>query len=405
MRISQEEWNKRLEEVKLASEDCKTIEEIVGITDYSRYIIKQLFEKFPEEAKEIQDKLAKNNGKTKKKKSRKPNNKRRLTKILEASETCKSLVELSKITGFSDYVIKNTLSKFPDEEKQVREMLEENKKAKTCKEEKPKKMSKKKGGKTIKNVIMLDTSVCRVSNIFNILEEYIQQQNMLGISDLALQELAGIKKSSGTIGKNARDMINIVKSNLEFFKYFRIREKIREKETIDQAIIEACIPEENITLITADKEMYIQATLQGVDTKYLADEENKWDYKFDSKPKRHCPNSKNMIKVYGTSLENGNLVYEDLEKENQFVKVFSRIGNEKQGKKIYLEKGDHIFIFTKKEEYSTFVDYQVYEKTIEQMDMRYNKRLYDCDYDILISINIPTYRDFILQAQKALTVN
>ena len=70
MRISQEEWNKRLEEVKLASEDCKTIEEIVGITDYSRYIIKQLFEKFPEEAKEIQANLAKNNGKTKKKKRR-----------------------------------------------------------------------------------------------------------------------------------------------------------------------------------------------------------------------------------------------------------------------------------------------------------------------------------------------
>lgn len=68
MSLSAKEWNKRLEEVKLASEDCKTIEEIVGITDYSRYIIKQLFEKFPEEAKGIQANLAKNNSKTKKKK-------------------------------------------------------------------------------------------------------------------------------------------------------------------------------------------------------------------------------------------------------------------------------------------------------------------------------------------------
>lgn len=401
MRLSHEEWNKRLEEVKLASEDCKTIAEIIQITDYNREVIKTLFKKFPEEANKIKDNLDKNK-EMRVKKKREPDNKKRLSKILEASETCKSFAEISRVTGFSDFIIKNVLVKFPNDEKQVREKVEENKKAKTSKEEKPKKISKKKGEKTIKNVIMLDTSVCRVSNIFNILEEYIQQQNMLGISDLTLQELAGIKKCSGTIGKNARDMINIVKSNLEFFKYFRIREKIREKETIDQAIIEACIPEENITLITADKEMYIQATLQGVDTKYLADEENKWDYKFDSKPKRHCPNSKNMIKVYGTSLENGNLVYEDLEKENQFVKVFSRMGNEKQGKKIYLEKGDHIFIFTKREEYSTFVDYQVYEKTIEQMDMRYNRRLYDCDYDILISINIPEYKDFILQAQKAL---
>lgn len=36
MRISQEEWNKRLEEVKLASEDCKTISEIVQITHFAR---------------------------------------------------------------------------------------------------------------------------------------------------------------------------------------------------------------------------------------------------------------------------------------------------------------------------------------------------------------------------------
>ena len=172
MRISQEEWNKRLEEVKLASEDCKTIEEIIGITDYSRYIIKQLFEKFPEEAKKIQDNLAKNNSKTKKKKRCKPNNKRRLTKILEASETCRSLVELSKITGFSDYIIKNTLSKFPDEEAKVRENLAKNKTSKitTCNSSNSKHTSKKDNEFSI---VMLDTSLSLGSDIFHILENYI----------------------------------------------------------------------------------------------------------------------------------------------------------------------------------------------------------------------------------------
>ena len=53
MRISQEEWNKRLEEVKTASEVCKSITEISELTFYKRDNIYFLFEKFPEEAKKL----------------------------------------------------------------------------------------------------------------------------------------------------------------------------------------------------------------------------------------------------------------------------------------------------------------------------------------------------------------
>lgn len=168
MRISQEEWNKRLEEVKLASEDCKTISEIVQITDYNRNSIKTLFKKFPEEAKEIQDNLNKNKAvKAKKKKSRKPNNKIRLTKILEASETCKSFKELSNVTGFSNIIIKNTLAKFPDEEKKVRENLEKNKKRKEYKDNKSGNTYMRINKNISKSIIMIDTSFCRTIEKFN----------------------------------------------------------------------------------------------------------------------------------------------------------------------------------------------------------------------------------------------
>lgn len=402
MRISQEEWNKRLEEVKLASEDCKTIEEIVGITDYSRYIIKQLFEKFPEEAKKIQDNLAKNNSKTKKKKRRKPNNKRRLTKILEASETCRSLVELSKITGFSDYIIKNTLSKFPDEEAKVRENLAKNKSSKitTCNSSNSKHTSKKDNEFSI---VMLDTSVSLGSDIFHILENYIHDGKILGITDVALEELATIQKYGDDEGRCACDFLLFIMDKISAFQLFEVKHSMIDRETADEAIIRATIDLKNdALLLTSDKEMFIKATLKSVKVKYLSqNKEERSRGIFDSnKTSKPVINKKYSVDLVDVVIEKMQAIYIEKHRKNQVTKVFSRKGEEKQGERITLEVGDHIFICTAKEDCITFADYEAYDITQNSFCMRYNKRLYH--FETEVDVAVPEYKKFIEQARKTL---
>ncbi len=401
MRISPEKWNKRLEEVKLASEDCRTIEELIEITDYSRYIIKQLFKKFPEEAKEIQDNLEKNNDKTKKKKSRKINNKTRLTKILEASKTCKSFVELSKITGFSDFIIRNILAKFPDEEAIVRENLAKNKgKQKTkCKAENIDELDAKKEEK----VIMLDTSVCNVKDMLHFLEKYVQQGYTLGITDIVLDELDNLQKSECKSKKAACKLLHIIKDNISSFKLFELKSE-EEQNSNDELLIKAC-KKENTILLTLDKVMHIKASLKGIKSEcvlYKDDEELQEELKFNSTNvnAEKKPNKKNLERLCDATVTNGKLIFLRNNRKSQFNKVFSRTGEEKQGTEIVLEVGDHIFICSAKEDYITFADYEVYTTSENIFYMRYNCRSYITD--VIVNVNNPKYKKFIEQARKAL---
>ncbi len=405
MRISQEEWNKRLEEVKLASEDCKTIEEIVGITDYSRYIIKQLFEKFPEEAKEIQDNLAKNNSKTKKKKRRKPNNKRRLTKILEASETCKSLIELSKITGFSDYVIKNTLSKFPDEEAKVRENLAKNKSTQTTTSKVEKFISTSQNDNDY-SIVMLDTSVNNLDNIFEILEEYARDGKILGITDVVLEKLATLQSSSNIITKSSTcNLLHIIKDNIPSFKLFEVKYKMKEKETIDEAVINATLGlKGEALLLTSDKEMYIKAALKGARVKLLLNtsgQEKRYEFDLGKNEEKSEGNKKKNASIFiDAHEENGKLLFKRKKRKTQIVKIFSRYGEEKQGDKIELEIGDHIFICTKRKDYISFLDYEVYLLKEDGFLRKYSTKAYNCD--AIVNVENHDYKKFIEQARTTL---
>lgn len=60
MRLSQEEWNKRLDELKLASEDCKSIREMAEITDLNVNNINAVLRKFPKDAEAIKKNLDSN---------------------------------------------------------------------------------------------------------------------------------------------------------------------------------------------------------------------------------------------------------------------------------------------------------------------------------------------------------
>lgn len=398
-KVSQEEWNKRLEEVKLASQDCKTIAEIVEITDYSAYIIKKLFEQFPEEAKKIQTNLEKNKGKTKKKKRKKPNNEKRLAKILEASKTSKTFAEVSKLVGFSYITIKKILSVSPEVEKEVQENLAKNKNY------------QKEDLTTITqddndySIVMLDTSINHVPNIFGILHDYVQKEKILGITDVVLEELANLQKINDKYGTVACNFLYIIMNNIPSFKLFEVKHTMTERETADEAIIRATLDlKGEALLLTSDKEMYIKTALKGGKVKYLprSNREKEAEVVFDKsnslKPK--SINRKYMVDVVDVIVENMQATYIEKNRNNQVVKVFSRKGKEKQGTRIPLEVGDHIFICTAKEDCVTFVDYEIYDTTRNTCLMKFNKRFYHFESEV--NVEIPEYKKFIVQARKDL---
>ena len=298
MKISNEEWNKRLEDVMLASQDCKTVTEIAEITGYSLFIIQSVLKKFPKKAVTIRANMKKNaKGKSEKNKGTNKRNasqdKKRLNKILKASETCKSFAEISKKTGFSYFVIKSNLAKFPEEEKAINEILSRNKgkdvKPKTNgKKEIKKETTKKAQDNKIEeqSIVMLDTSIVEIPRIFDILKEYVEEKNILGVTDVMLEETAKLQKIQDTTGKRAVNMLYIIMDNIDFFKLYEVKHKMRKGETEDEAIIKCAINTEGSLLLTADKEMYIKAILKGGKSRYLERNENtqRKEMKFFQRP-------------------------------------------------------------------------------------------------------------------------
>ncbi len=130
MRISQEEWNKRLEEVKLASEECSSIEELTEITDYNTNGINYMLKKFPKDAEQIKENLNRNKERKRKSNIRKPD------------ETT-----LKKVTALPAGIVEENLAK---------------------KEEKIKK-EKEPNSKNNTSFVMLDTSISDTEEIFHIL--------------------------------------------------------------------------------------------------------------------------------------------------------------------------------------------------------------------------------------------
>lgn len=343
MRISQEEWNKRLEEVKLASEDCKTISEIVQITDYNRNSIKTLFKKFPEEEKMIKENLAKNKS--------------------NQNTTFKVEKSISKSKNDNDF-----------------------------------------------SIVMLDTSVSNLDNIFEILEEYAQDGKILGITDVVLEKLEFLQSAdNSTTRASTCDLLHIIKDNIPSFQLFEVKYNMREKETIHEAVINATLKlNGKALLLTSDKGMYIRAALKGVKVKLLLNtiaQEKKFVFDLDkgeekSEEKGKEKKKKNIVTFIDAHEEEGKLFYKRKKRKTQIVKIFSRFGEEKQGDEIELEIGDHIFICTKRKDYISFLDYEVYHLKKDRFLKRYSTKSYNCDS--IVNVENPEYKKFIEQARKTL---
>lgn len=406
MKVTQEDWKKRLEEVLIASQDCKSVIEIAEITDYSRSLINNLLKKFPKEAELIRQNLQKNATKTKTKKKKrkgKTNYKRRLNKLLEASQTCKSLAELSRMTGFSNFIIKSTLSKFPEEEEKVKQTLLGNKTTKEPKEEKT--ITSKKSSNSDNLTVIIDTSIVGVPEYFSILKQYVEEGKILGITDVVLEEILKLRSNgSSTIKASANNMLHIIMDNLSCFRLYEIKHDMEEKQTNDEAIIKCSLNEKNSLLLTSDKEMYIKCRLKGGKARYLEheDQELRPKIKFLENSKNKKDPDKKFVDFFEVSILYGRLIYNLEKRENQFKKIFSKEGIEKKDKQILVDIGDHVYIYTQKQEYATFADYELCDSQSNKWMLCFSYKIYEED-SFEERIKNQRYIDFIKRARQSIS--
>ena len=303
-----------------------------------------------------------------------------------------------------DFIIKNTLSKFPDEEAMVRENLDKNRPSQATTAKVEKNISASKNDNNF-SIAMLDTSVYGLDNIFEILEEYAREGKILGITDVVLEELANLQKTMDTKGKCACNFLYIIMDNLSAFQLFEVKHNMLERETIDEAIIRATLDlGKKALLLTSDKEMYIKAALKGVKAKYLLSSkkrENKFEFNLEETREKSKEHKKIKAKTFiDAHEENGKLFFIRKKRKTQLVKIFSKSGEEKYGDKIELEIGDHVFICTKREDYIRFLDYEVYFLKEDGFLERYSTKSYNCD--VTVNVENHDYKKVIEQARKTL---
>lgn len=309
---------------------------------------------------------------------------KRITELLKASEICRTISEVIKMTGYSRNVIQFTLKQFEDEANEFYENLKNNKKQK----------DKNKKDK----IIMLDTSICEIDHFFNVLEEYIQKGYIIGITDILLDELDYLQKSQN---KSACKMLHIILNNITFFKLFE-EKSLEEQNSPDERIMR-CSKREGTDLLTSDKMFCIKSKLKGINARYIGQNDNEKDIPnlfFNVKKENIEKIKKNKLAyIPNAHFKNNFLVYSKGTGKKQYNKIFTKDFQEKQGNEIALEIGDHVFRATEKEDFIMFMHYEICDNTSNYCSyIRFKYNSYKCD--TIINVNDERYKSFIKEARK-----
>ena len=128
--------------------------------------------------------------------------------------------------------------------------------------------------KRVKAVYMLHSSISMFGDI-EIILAILSMDNKFAITDVELDELKAIKKSSSS--KATSDEVNrfykLMISNLDNFSYYEIEDKISEFKSSNDVTIEIC-KEESFILLTASLDMALRAAFKGVEVRLLSTDPN-----------------------------------------------------------------------------------------------------------------------------------
>lgn len=303
--------------------------------------------------------------------------------IREVAQTATSMKELESVTGLSLAMINTTLSKHPVVSKRIKEQLNLNKqKAKAeaearkqeelkAKEEAKKVAKLKQEKETQENVdinqnkisgFVIDASIAGTDKLRKNIERICASKEKIILTSVTVKELHRMERFDDIPAKDASYLLSKAVHEPENFEVLSIDETFN---TPDDCIVEFCT-NNDVTLLTADKEMTLNARMHNVNVEYFEKSE------YTSKKFNNKINTLFVAKRF-----QGKLVIADFELPNKSICVYSD-GIEYSKGTYELKIGDDVYISSKKEDYVTFAHYKIislYEK--DNCELVYARRIYD----------------------------
>lgn len=310
-------------------------------------------------------------------------------RIREAAETAKSIADLERATGLSRIMINTTLEKHPIVRARIMERLQANKeKAKLKAQHSEKNDSESKKSMDIaedNHKYVIDASITGTVNMRSILEK-IQSEDASNIvlTSITIRELKKLESLRDIQGFDATYIMNRALDYPDIYKPVLIDETIG---TPDDCIMKYCADnKEKLTLLTADKEMALNARMYGVEVQFMRYERtNK-----EKTPGRTPVRKETLIPAV---IINGKLCIARFYTHKMSIRVYSEGIEYNSGIK-ELKVGDDVLIAKIKETYIVFAHYRMtsLDKT-NNCELVFSRRIPDI-YKI-DSLENEKYRTFI----------
>lgn len=235
---------------------------------------------------------------------------------------------------------------------------------------------------------VIDASIAGCVEFHDVFDEILEEKGKVFLTSITIRELDAIQKFNDTGAHDARKILGTAAENPEKFVSIKIDETVGIP---DDCIIQFCIDNKNLTLLTADKVMALKARMYNVETRYLKQGETV-----------NLENQKRnkYITLKGeTTYKNGQIFINQKSCPEKEIAVFSAKGEKYKENTCSLKIGDNVYVSSNKDEYITFAHYEVV--SVNEKDncrIVFSKRIYDAEQ--IEEMKNEKYRNFCKEFLK-----
>lgn len=312
-------------------------------------------------------------------------------RIQEAAKTATSMQEIVKVTGLSLAQVKKSLSNHPRISKKIMRQLEENQTKANSTVESPKiqeELPEKNEGEAYKYGYVIDTSMVGVDTHYELLDHICATNGKIILTSVVRKELNKMQfVKDDDLARRARRILAMAATRPEKFYDVRIDET---SDIPDDNIVKYCVDNRHrVTLLTADKNMTLDAREQHVKVEY---------YKSGSQEIRIPPRVEVSLDEKGIKTLNpakkvrDRLSITEMKGKKRDIRVWSN-GVEFRDGIVKLRVGDDVFIASQKNYGIAFSHYKVINLS-EKFNCKdiFNTKLHS--YDEINGLPDERYKDF-----------
>lgn len=234
---------------------------------------------------------------------------------------------------------------------------------------------------------VMDASVTSVKNIRAVLKKLCEEEDLeefkILLTSVTIRELQMLQKVKDSDGYDARFILNHAIENGEHYLLVQIPEN---EETADNCIVKYCTKHRNVVLLTSDKEMALNAKMQGVNVLFFKQSENK----DQSKTKA----ADGIVSLYPTRKIGNQLFTGEMQTAKRSMMVVTKNGKMYSQNICELHLGDDILIASLKEDSLVFVHYKLISLASENNAQTICSRRYYAT-DEIDNLDREIYKEFL----------